>query len=205
MFAWVLATIAKFISCWILYAQNFMFKYKWEKNIAKRAVFIKHDLLLMSLQVFKSYIITIMFLIYSMLSSYLRKVTLPSWDPKDINLLLVLNFSRKWSFEHSFNILFSFTLKKGKKLNIRFTYLRKCLSTSLFLLRLLNELYLNIESLFQLFSSLSTIFLIAITADNYISKLENSTLYNIITTKANISAFCCFESCGKVCWKFWRI
>ena len=80
-----------------------------------------------------------------------------------------------------------------------------------FIFRLSNVLPVNTKSLFKLSSSLSNVFLIATTADNYIYKVgsfaieirfqnkwlvpilkfKEFSLYNIITTKAAFSAFCC--------------
>ena len=118
-------------------------------------------------------------------------------------------------------MLFSFILKKGKILNISIALVRKCYS--FFIFRLSNVLSVNNKSFFKLSFGLSNIFLIATAADNYIYKLgsfaieirfQNKWLvpilefkefrfYNIITTKATFSAFCCFES-WFICWKVWR-
>ena len=83
-----------------------------------------------------------------------------------------------------------------------------------FIFRLSNVLSVNTQSPFKLSSDLSNIFLIATAGDNCIYKVgsfaieirfqnkwlvpipkfKEFSLYNIITTKANFSAFCCFES-----------
>ena len=80
--------------------------------------------------------------------------------------------------------------------------------------RLLNVLPVNTKSLVKLPSGLSNIFLIATAADNYtyqdgsfaieirfenkwlvpILKFKGFSLYDIMTTKAIFSSFCCFES-----------
>ena len=122
-------------------------------------------------------------------------------------------------------MLFSYILKKGKILSITFAHVPKCLSTSIFSYSgcRLSLFKLSTESFFKLSSGLFNIFLIATVADNYmlkvgsfaieirfqnkwlvpILKFKEFTLYNIITTKATLTAFCCFES-WFICWKVWR-